>query len=89
MFGEIPFDLLPSICQQFSSGKMATRQTIEIDEVLELIIQKGSDNEQDLGYDDEEGDDEDEHPVIVADLEVGEDVDLDTSALMKLNKIPI
>ena len=46
-------------------------------------MQEGSDDEPDLGYDDQEGDDEgdeDENPVLVAELEVGEDVDLDTSA---------
>ena len=43
-------------------------------------MQKGSDNEQYMDYDDEEGDDEeDENPVLVAHLEVGENVDLDIS----------
>ena len=47
-------------------------------------MQKGSDNEQYMDYDDEEGDDEeDENPVLVADLEVGKNVDLDISALNK------
>ena len=67
------FDLL-SICQQ-TTVKMATRPNIEIDEVLELIMQEGSDDERYLCYV------EDENPILVAKLEVGEDVDLDISAL--------
>ena len=55
---------------------MATRSrpNIEIDEVLETIMQEGCDYEPDLGYDDEEWDDEeeDENPVLVAELDVGE-----------------
>ena len=54
---------------------------MELEEALELVMQEGSDDEVDLGYDDEEGEDEDNEfsPVQVGDLEVEEDTDLDRS----------
>ena len=59
---------------------MARRFELDLHEALELVMQDGSDDEVDLGYDDRDGEDEDDFtPVQVADLEVEEEFDLDRS----------